>query len=32
VHCRRGNEPLRIEHERRVVHASRVHAFIAERS
>lgn len=32
VHCRRGNEPLRIEYERRVVHASRVHAFIAERS
>jgi hypothetical protein len=31
VHCRRGNEPLRIEYERRVVHASRVHAFISER-
>lgn len=31
VHCRRGNEPVRIEYDRRLIHASEVQQFIIER-
>jgi hypothetical protein len=31
VRCQRGSEPVRIEHARRVIHASSVYHFITER-
>jgi hypothetical protein len=31
VRCQRGSEPVRVEHDRRVIHASQVQNFIIER-
>jgi hypothetical protein len=31
VRCQRGSEPVRVEYDRRVIHASNVYHFITER-